>query len=193
MSVMKMISAAHIQRLEKERDEKLTNMLDSYEHEKQESWKQKEQWLEVFERCLSPTIASKQIGVSLHTYRRWRNTDPEFCRAINRSLELAHEELQGSAYSRATGYLKPSDETESGYEEDAAGTPIRYGSSDRLAIAILQPPRHIEEAAQPAVNISLNFAAVGVTEPPVIEGATVSTQEAPQLTHDEQEESDREK
>jgi len=185
---MKLISDAHIQKLEEQQHEKFHNMLDAHASAKEKSWEQKEQWIAVFLRCLSPSIACKQVGVSLSTYRRWRNTDPKFCKAINRAMELSHEELQTSAYARATGYFKPDPDSGSGYEEDAAGRPIRYGQSDRLAIALIQPPRHHSEQAIGGVTVNLNFGALGIDKPSAIEGETVQADEKtiPTLGYDKE-------
>ena len=137
MTLIKLIPEDHIEELEKDEHEKFHKMLDSQAESKSKSWEAKEQWLAVFARALSPMIACKQAGVPNGTYRRWRTTDPRFCRALNRIIEEAHDELIGTAYARATGYLQEDQETESGYQEDATGRPIRHGVSDRLAIALV--------------------------------------------------------
>ena len=161
MSLIKIIPEDHIEELEKEQHEKFHKMLDAQTESKSKSWEIKEQWLSVFERSLSPTIACKQAGVPNGTYRRWRASDPRFCRALNQIIADAHDELIGTAYARATGYLKPSEETETGYEEDATGRPIRHGVSDRLAISLVSANQKAQDVSAPVV-INVNFAALGV-------------------------------
>ncbi len=169
MTLIKLISEDHIEELEKDEHEKFHKMLDSQADAKSQSWKLKEQWLAVFARSLSPTIACKQAEVSKGTYRRWRATDPRFCRALNHIIEEAHDELIGTAYARATGYLQEDQETESGYQEDATGRPIRHGVSDRLAIALVNANQKAEVATAP-LTINVNFAALGIKEvPPKLE------------------------
>ena len=163
MTLIKLIPEGHIEELEKEEHEKFHKMLDSQAESKSKSWETKEQWLAVFARSLSPTIACKQAEVPNGTYRRWRSTDPRFCRALNHILEEAHDELIGTAYARATGYLQADQETESGYQEDATGRPIRHGVSDRLAIALVNANQKAQEASAP-LTINVNFAALGIVE-----------------------------
>ena len=91
--------------------------------------------------------------------------DPRFCRALNTIIEEAHDELVGTAYSRATGYLQYDPDTNSGYQEDASGRPIRHGVSDRLAISLLGSERKQKEQNAP-VNITISLAALGVTTTP---------------------------
>lgn len=165
MSLIKLIPEEHIEELEKEAHEKFHKMLDSQTESKSKSWQIKEQWLAVFARSLSPTIACKQAEVPVGTYRRWRSTDPRFCRALNHIIEEAHDELIGTAYARATGYLQADLETESGYQEDATGRPIRHGVSDRLAISLVGANQKAQERSAP-LTININLAALGITEVP---------------------------
>ena len=57
MTLIKLVPEEHIEELEKEEHEKFHKMLDSQAEAKSQSWKSKEQWLAVFARSLSPTIA----------------------------------------------------------------------------------------------------------------------------------------
>ena len=161
MTLIKLIPEDHIEELEKEEHEKFHNMLDSQAESRSKSWEAKEQWLAVFARSLSPAVACKQAEVPQGTYRRWRATDPRFCRALNHVIEEAHDELIGTAYARATGYLQADPETESGYQEDATGRPIRHGVSDRLAIALVNANQKAQDVSAPVV-INVNFAALGI-------------------------------
>ena len=161
MTLIKLVPEEHIEDLEKEEHEKFHKMLDSQAEAKSKSWETKEQWLAVFARSLSPSVACKQAEVPTGTYRRWRTTDPRFCRALNHIIEEAHDELIGTAYARATGYLQKDQETESGYQEDATGRPIRHGVSDRLAIALVNANQKAQEQNAP-LTINVNFAALGI-------------------------------
>jgi len=162
MTLIKLVPEEHIEELEKEEHEKFHKMLDSQTESKSKSWETKEQWLAVFARSLSPTIACKQAEVPNGTYRRWRATDPRFCRALNHIIEEAHDELIGTAYARATGYLQADPESESGFQEDATGRPIRHGVSDRLAISLVTANQKAQDVSAPVV-INVNFAALGIT------------------------------
>ena len=163
MTLIKLIPEDHIEELEKDEHEKFHKMLDSQAESKSKSWEAKERWLAVFARSLSPMVACKQAEVSKDTYRRWRATDPRFCRALNHIIEEAHDELIGTAYARATGYLQADQETESGYQEDATGRPIRHGVSDRLAISLVNANQKAKEATAP-LTININFAALGIEQ-----------------------------
>jgi len=161
MSLIKLVPENHIEELEKEEHEKFHKMLDAQSESKSKSWETKEEWLAVFARSLSPTIACKQTGVPNGTYRRWRASDPRFCRALNQIIAEAHDELIGTAYARATGYLQADDETGSGFQEDATGRPIRHGVSDRLAMSLVSANQKAQEVSSPVV-INVNFAALGI-------------------------------
>jgi hypothetical protein len=165
MTTMKLISEDHIAKLEKLEHEKLHNMLDQHIVARGESWKRKEQWLAVFSKSLSPSVSCKQSDVSRDCYRRWRNTDPRFCRALNTIIEEAHDEMVGTAYARATGYLQHDVDSDTGFQEDATGRPIRHGVSDRLAIALIGAERKDRELNSP-VNITISLGALGVTSTP---------------------------
>jgi len=165
MTTMKLISEDHIAELEKQEHEKLHNMLDQQIVAREESWKRKEQWLAVFSKSLSPSVSCRQSGVSRDCYRRWRNTDPRFCRAVNTIIEEAHDEMVGTAYARATGYLQHDSDSDTGYQEDATGRPIRHGVSDRLAIALIGAERKDRELNKP-VTITISLGALGVTNTP---------------------------
>ena len=165
MALIKMISEDHIEDLEKQEHENLHKMLDSQAEAREKSWEAKERWLSIFARSLSPTVACKQADVPVGTYRRWRATDPRFCRALNTILAEAHDELIGTAYARATGYFQADPSTDSGYQEDATGRPIRHGVSDRLAISLVNANEKAREASSPVV-INVNFAALGIPDPP---------------------------
>ncbi len=161
MTLIKLIPENHIEELEKSEHDKFHKMLDSQAESKSKSWDAKERWLAVFARSLSPMVACKQAEVPQGTYRRWRATDPRFCRALNHIIDEAHDELIGTAYARATGYLQADPETESGYQEDATGRPIRHGVSDRLAISLINANQKAQDVSS-SVIINVNFAALGI-------------------------------
>lgn len=195
MTLIKLIPEDHIEELEQLEHGKFNKMLDSHAEAKAKSWEIKERWLAVFARCLSPTVACKQANVPLATYKKWRKTDPKFCRALNEVIEHAHDELVGTAYARATGYLQSDPETESGYQEDATGRPIRHGVSDRLAIALVGANQKAQEQTAP-LTINVNFAALGISEdgkkleqlpPNVVEGEVTKQlpEQAPEPDPDE--------
>ncbi len=140
MALPQLISADHIRKLEDEEQDKYHRVLDNYTQNRDAADGTKELWLGVYARCLSPIVACRQSGVSLATYKKWRNTDAAFCRALNNCIADSMDELKGSVLARATGYTRPCDvnaPTDSGLEEDAEGKIIRHGASDALAKAVL--------------------------------------------------------
>jgi len=130
------IPSDHIAALEENRQEAVKKIIRSFTGDRETNLA-KHRWVNVFGSCLSPKITSKITGIPVERYYRWRNSDPDFCRAINEAILAAREEMLGSALHRAIGYLKPDPTTKSGFEEDADGVPIRYGGSDMLVRALL--------------------------------------------------------
>jgi len=94
-----------------------------------------ERFLDVYRRCLSPTITCKQTDISLASYRKWRSTDPWFCEQLNDVIEDWRERLMGSALARAVGYL--SVDEAGNIVVDAEGKPVYAGASDTLTKALL--------------------------------------------------------
>ncbi len=140
MALPDLVSDEHIRGLEDKESDALNAMFNQFEKSKLEAWERKERWLGVYAQCLSPSVACRQTDITLDTYRRWRKTDPRFCKGLNHCIEQAQEELVGSVLARATGYARKADvnaPTESGLEEDAEGKIIRYGASDALAKSVL--------------------------------------------------------
>ena len=131
-----LIPESHIEELEKGKAEKFSRLMESYQQSSISGNVTKQEWMEVFGKCLSPRVACKRVGVSYGTYQKWRNTDPDFCRAINHYITLAYEELQASVMNRAIGYLEEDDNGE--VVTDAMGRPVYSGGSDALAKAIMQ-------------------------------------------------------
>ena len=126
-----------------------------------EAEERKALWLAVFEKCLSPKIACRRIGISMNTYRLWKTNDPDFAEALNESLYDWREELHSSALGRAIGYTKPSSETESGFDEDAEGKPIRYNASDPMAKMYLQGQiNRADLEADEETTVVINMAAL---------------------------------
>ena len=124
---------------------------------------EKEQWVAIFAKCLSPSVACKQTGVSLARYRRWRQHDWRFCEKLNEALDGMRDELITSVIGRATGYVAACDEekpTESGYVEDASGTVRRFGGSDVLAKSLLLS---VEEEAESRVHVSIDLGSLGLS------------------------------
>jgi len=137
MALPKLVPLDHIEKLEHNEHEAFVSMLNNYEEQKEVSDSTKEQWLAIYARCLSPSVACKQLDISVDTYRKWRSNDPRFCRSLNACIEQAQEELVGSVLTRATGYTRADEETDSGHVEDSSGKVLRFGASDTLAKAVL--------------------------------------------------------
>ncbi len=169
MALPKLVPQDHIEKLKEQEHESYVSMLMNYAEQKEASDTTKEQWLAVYARSLSPSVACKQIGVSLDTYRRWRNSDPRFCESLNACIEQAKEELVGSVLSRATGYTRLDEDGK--LEEDAEGKIIRYGASDALAKAVLgldKPEAEDKDSVRVVIDIK---ALTGAAHLPAPEGS----------------------
>lgn len=163
MALLQIISAEHIQKLEEAEQDKYHRVLDNYQQNRDAADGTKELWLGVYARGLSPSVACRQSGVSLATYKRWRNTDAAFCRAINNVIVDSMDELKGSVLARATGYVRLADvnePTDSGYEEDASGKIIRHGASDTLAKAVLGLDKPEAQSGGGPVNVVIDMRAL---------------------------------
>ena len=152
MSLPTLIPEEHIQALEERRQSAYDRVLASFSGG-EETKLDKERWVEVYHHCLSPKTTSRITGISMSRYRKWRATDPDFCKALNSAILEAREELMGSVLARATGYLKADDSTESGFEEDATGLPIRYGASDSLAKTLLETDKKGQDSSGVVVHV----------------------------------------
>lgn len=125
MSHLKLIPEDVIEAVE----QKQTTNPGLQEHNKKAK---QEEWLAVFERCLSVKIACERVGISPHGYRYWKKTDAEFLRELNRILADWQTELVSTSLAKAIGYVRKDDETNE-IETDAYGTVIRYGNEPSLA------------------------------------------------------------
>ena len=90
-----------------------------------------EEFLAVFERCLSVKVSCDRVGITPHGYRYWKKTDAAFLRKLNHILEDWQTELVSASLTKAIGYVKKGEDGE--IETDGYGTVIRYGSEPALA------------------------------------------------------------
>ncbi len=151
-----MVSEDHIKKLDEERVQKLQNIVNTIEQEREKSWIQKQDWLAVFQQCLSVQITCNRLEISKSKYKQWRNKDPDFCRNLNEIIADARQELMGSAIVRATGYVR--NDSEGNVETDALGKPIYYNGSDSLARSLLgldKPDIHKADVVPISVNINM--------------------------------------
>ena len=168
MSFPTLVPEGTIERLKREEKKKLQKLAVQNGNEyhgpvKEEINLEKEQWLAIFAKCLSPAVACKQTGVSMARYRRWRQHDWRFGEGINEAMDGMRDELITSVIGRATGYVAAAPEdapTDSGYVEDAAGTVRRFGGSDVLAKSLLLSA---EEEAEQKVRISIDLGGLGLS------------------------------
>jgi len=168
VAIPQTISVEYIRKLEEARQEGYERMLESYNENLVVSHPEKERWLEMYAKCLSPTIACRQSGTSMGSYKRWRGTDPDFCRAMNVAIAHGRENLLGSVMSRATGYVQ--EDEDGNIITDALGNPIYSGGSDTLAKALLASEMDLPKSSAAAVTVTVNLGALlGASEPNTIE------------------------
>lgn len=108
---------------------------------------QQEVFLDVFRKSYSVTMSCKTAGVTGTVYSRWRDTSIQFVLAFNEIVDMWNDSILASAAQRARGYLQLDEETESGYKEDAEGTPIYYNANDKMALTFMRAayPGHFDE------------------------------------------------
>lgn len=123
-----------------------------------------EQFLEIFRKCLSPKLACKQVGISVATYRKWRNTDSWFAEQLNEAMSDWREELLGSAVSRAIGYTAANPETGE-LITDASGKVKYFDGSDSLARALLNMDSDEQKKSGVNVIVNIDLAAAGFEDP----------------------------
>lgn len=157
MAMPKLIEESHIKQLEDDRHEAFHKMMDQQEAASLDGNPRKQEWLAVYARCLSPSLACKQTGVPISTYQAWRKKDPDLCRGINLAISQAHDELRGAVIVRATGYLQNDPQTGE-IERDATGKPIYRGGSDVLAKKLLEIDTDTGKSTSP-VSITINTGA----------------------------------
>lgn len=124
MSYLKLIPESTIREVE----ESQTTNPGLQEHNKKQK---QEEFLAVFERCLSVKVSCERVGISPHGYRYWKKTDAEFLRKLNHILEDWQTELVSASLTKAIGYVRKNDDGE--IETDGFGSVIRYGSEPSLA------------------------------------------------------------
>lgn len=83
-------------------------------------------FLEVFEKTFNISRSLKACGCDRNAYNRWRSTSYPFALALNDIIQAWYDDIYVSAAVRARGILLKDDTTESGFAEDAGGTPIYY-------------------------------------------------------------------
>ncbi len=160
MSIPKLVPMDHIKKLEDDENNAFNKMIVAYDDQKRQSDDQKEQWLAIYGKCLSPSVACKQTGISLETYKRWRSKDPSFCRGINTCIESARDELLGSALNRAIGYTRPDPDNPTEPETDFDGRVIRHGASDTLAKRLLEMDVDDGKGNRGNVVVNIDFAGI---------------------------------
>ena len=164
MAFPKLVPDTTIQRIKSEETEHQKH-LESIDYDPQynvvevEQVKQrKERWLELFNQCLSPQLACKQLGISSTTYRKWRQTDSWFCEQLNEIIGDWKGELLASSISRAVGYVR--EDEDGNIETDAQGKIIRHGASDQLAKVLLQFDDEVKPKANTPVNVVIDVGAL---------------------------------
>ncbi len=152
-----LIDESHIKKLTDLQEQQSINVIENRHNQLHQSDDKKEEFITVYRRCLSPSIACKQAEISVAIYKQWKAKDPLFCVALNDCILSARDELVGAAIVRATGYLTKDEETESGYEEDASGKPKYKGGSDLLAAKLLDLKEDSDGKSSATVNVSVNI------------------------------------
>jgi len=125
-----------------------------------------ERFLNLFAKCLSPSLACKQAGISQATYAKWRSTDVHFAERLNEIMEGWRAELLSSAVTRAIGYTAVDDQGNT--QTDASGKVVYHGASDQLAKALLALGADEQKKSEAAVSVTINLAAFGASELPTV-------------------------
>jgi len=172
MAIPKPIPNDFIASLEMKRQKALSNVLNAHEKAITANDEDKELWLSTYARCLSPSIACRQSGISLSRYGNWKKEDPDFCRSMNRCIAHAREDLLGSVMSRATGYVQ--EDEDGNIITDALGNPIYSGGSDVLAKALLASEMDLPKDSNAQVTVTVNLGAL-LGGPAAIEGELVKS------------------
>jgi hypothetical protein len=98
-------------------------------------------FLRIYRLVLDPYVAAKRCGVTSARVLQWLQRYPSFYDEMSVVRDEMLAELEASALSRAIGYTIPSDETKSGFVEDATGRVIRQGASDKMTEMMLKAHR----------------------------------------------------
>lgn len=101
---------------------------DAYDQDRQKQ----NIFLEVFRKTFSVKNSIKACGVEYYTYKNWKANSIYFVETFNDIIDEWHEEIFTSAAQKARGYLIKDEATESGYGEDADGTPIYHGADSNI-------------------------------------------------------------
>lgn len=170
MPLMQFVSEAAIEKMEKEKDRKDKLLLESNpaalgSSQKLEKLKVQEEFLAALNKTLNPALAAQRIGIHISTYRSWRQTDPDFAKKLNETIESWNETLMSSVVTRAIGYVKEDLTTDSGFQEDAAGKVVYHGGSDKLASSLLGLDKKEEAKSTDGVNINIDFSKLCHTPP----------------------------
>lgn len=97
-----------------------------------------QRFIEHFRKTFSVRLSLKYVDLPHHRYNKWRATSISFVKDYNDIIESWADDIYTSAATRAKGHLLVDESTESGYAEDAEGTPIWHGANDKLATMFLK-------------------------------------------------------
>lgn len=95
-------------------------------------------FMEHFRKTFSVRLSLKFLDLPYSCYAKWRRTSISFVKDYNDAIETWADDIYTSAATRAKGHLQADDSTESGYVEDAEGTPIWHGANDKLSTMFLK-------------------------------------------------------
>lgn len=95
-------------------------------------------FLEIFRKTFSVKLALKATDTAHHTYNKWRATSISFVESFNEINEMWADDLLVSAATRAKGRLILDSSTESGFVEDAEGTPLYMDADNQLTKSFLR-------------------------------------------------------
>jgi hypothetical protein len=165
MSFPVIVPQAKIDRLRKEKERREERWAEiGHDPERngslQAALKRKECWLEIYSQCLSPSLACKQTGIAMSTYRKWRSEDVDFCEQLNAHVRDWREELLSSAVTRAIGRTHKDEEGK--LKRDASGKIIYTDGSDSLARQLLGMDAEEGKSENQSVNITFNLSAYGL-------------------------------
>lgn len=124
----------------------------------EESNRRKERFLEVFTSTFSVSEALRRAHVPRRLFMHWKTNDIDFVISYNNAVAMWFDSIMSSAAVRARGYLMADPSTESGYAEDALGSPIYHNADSGLTKSFLK-------AMDPAFNDKVEL--TGANEGPI--------------------------
>lgn len=95
-------------------------------------------FLNVFRKSFSIRSALRAVDVDFAKYTHWKGTSLPFVIEFNAIIEEWHDDIFVSAAVRARGRRLKDEATESGFEENADGSPVYHDADTKLTTMFLK-------------------------------------------------------